>query len=152
MNKPMANQSRYVCGFMFSEDRRRVLLIRKQNPEWQRGLLNGIGGKIEGNKTLLAAMRREFKEETGLQTYMRDSWTQTVSLFGAAFIVHFFFRTGPIDDARSITDEKVEIVAVDAVPTQKTIPNLRWLVSMQLDNLEWPLYIHDLHSQESEHV
>lgn len=94
-------------------------------------------------------MCREFQEETDINT-IPSRWTQTVTLFGAAFCVYFFYRTGPIDDARSTTEEKLEIVAVDAVPTQRPIPNLRWLVPMQLDNLEWPLYIHDLADGEAE--
>ena len=146
-----ANPTRYVAGFMFSEDRRRVLLIRKNKPEWQRGLLNGIGGKIEKAEQPLAAMRRECREETTLVA-RADLWTQTVFLFGAKFCVYFFHSVGPIDQAQSVTDEKVEIVAVDAIATRKVIPNLRWLVPLQLDKIEWPLYMHDLHSQESEHA
>ena len=34
----------YVAGFMYSKDRKKVVLIEKINPEWQRGLLNGVGG------------------------------------------------------------------------------------------------------------
>jgi hypothetical protein len=37
----------YVCGFMFANDFTEVALIRKNKPEWQRGKLNGIGGKVE---------------------------------------------------------------------------------------------------------
>jgi 8-oxo-dGTP diphosphatase len=38
---------RYVLGFMFSSDHSEVALIRKRKPEWQRGKLNGIGGKCD---------------------------------------------------------------------------------------------------------
>lgn len=41
----------YVCGFMCSYDLTRFLLIRKTHPEWQKGKLNGIGGKIEKKAT-----------------------------------------------------------------------------------------------------
>ena len=146
-----ANQTRYVAGFMFSEDYRRVLLIRKKKPVWQHGLLNGVGGKIEKDEEPLAAMRRECREETTLVA-RADLWHQTVVLFGEKFCVYFFHSVGPIDAAQSVTDEKVEIVAVDAIGTQRTIPNLRWLVPLQLDKIEWPLYMHDLHSQEAAHV
>src|SRR5258708_364006 len=37
----------YVCGFMMSYDLMQFLLIRKTHPDWQKGKLNGIGGKIE---------------------------------------------------------------------------------------------------------
>ncbi len=36
-----------VAGFLFDESRERVVLIKKQKPEWQSGRLNGVGGKIE---------------------------------------------------------------------------------------------------------
>lgn len=57
---------RYVVGFAFSSGMSNVLLIRKKSPRWQKGLLNGIGGKIEKGESPLDAMRRECKEETGL--------------------------------------------------------------------------------------
>jgi len=36
-----------VAGFLLSEDRGQVALVEKIKPEWQRGLLNGMGGEIE---------------------------------------------------------------------------------------------------------
>ncbi|MCL6417664.1 NUDIX domain-containing protein [Aestuariirhabdus sp. Z084] len=56
----------YVTGFLFSQDSRQVVLINKINPEWQRGLFNGVGGKIEAGEESAAAMVREFAEETGV--------------------------------------------------------------------------------------
>ncbi len=55
----------YVAGFYFSECGERVALIRKLKPEWQRGWLNGIGGKVEPGESPLSAMVREFEEEAG---------------------------------------------------------------------------------------
>ena len=52
----------YVLGFMFSPDMERILLMRKNRPEFQAGKFNGIGGKIEGTETPLQAMIREFEE------------------------------------------------------------------------------------------
>jgi hypothetical protein len=63
----------YTCAFAFAAEPARsdnVLLIRKAKPDWQRGLLNGIGGKVEVRngfiETINEATIREFKEETGL--------------------------------------------------------------------------------------
>jgi 8-oxo-dGTP pyrophosphatase MutT (NUDIX family) len=60
---------RYVVGFIFNEAFDRILLVFKNRPAWQSGLLNGVGGKIEArDKTPLAAMEREFAEETFART------------------------------------------------------------------------------------
>ena len=39
-----AHVTGYACGFLFSDDRRHVVLIRKRRPAWQAGKLNGVGG------------------------------------------------------------------------------------------------------------
>ena len=62
---------RYVVGFLFRNNGTEVALVRKLKPEWQRGRLNGIGGKIEPNEDSRAAMMREFAEETGANV---DDW------------------------------------------------------------------------------
>lgn len=64
----------YVCGFAFDTSRK-VFLILKNRPEWQKGKLNGIGGKIEPGETALRAMAREFKEEAGLDIHI-SRWKQ----------------------------------------------------------------------------
>ncbi|WP_164969449.1 hypothetical protein [Halarcobacter ebronensis] len=51
----------YVTGFLFTKDFKHVVLIKKLNPEWQRGLFNGVGGKVEENEKPCDAMSREFK-------------------------------------------------------------------------------------------
>lgn len=77
----------YACGFLFSEDRSRVLLIRKRRPAWQAGKLNGVGGKIEPGETPLQAMRREFREEAGVDI---ADWQQVLRLSGPDWVGHFF--------------------------------------------------------------
>lgn len=56
----------YTCAFAFSRDGNHVLLIEKDKPEWQKGLLNGIGGKVEQGESIVDATLREFQEETGM--------------------------------------------------------------------------------------
>ena len=126
----------YACGFLFSADRSRVLLIRKNRPAWQAGKLNGIGGKIERGETPADAMRREFREEAALDI---ATWQEVLTLSGAddagsgvAWRGHFFRAFGDIDSARGLTDEKIEIHAVAALP-RDTIPNLHWMIPLMLD-------------------
>ncbi|MEA2707624.1 MAG: 8-oxo-dGTP diphosphatase [Phycisphaerales bacterium] len=126
----------YVCGFLFSPDRTRVLLIRKRRPAWQAGKLNGVGGKIEPGESPLQAMRREFREEAQLDL---ADWQEILTLSGpddagsgVAWRGHFFRAFGDIDAARSMTDEQLERHAVRALPLD-TIPNLHWIIPLMLD-------------------
>jgi 8-oxo-dGTP diphosphatase len=129
----------YVCGFLFSPDRTRVLLIRKNRPEWQRDRLNGVGGKVEAGETLPQAMRREFREEAGMDVPEAD-WRHVVTLSGrddggsgADWEGHFFRAFGDVERAVAMTDEKLEIHLVQALP-RDTIPNLHWMIPLMLDD------------------
>lgn len=120
----------FACGFLFSPDRARVLLIRKRRPAWQIGKLNGIGGKIEPGETPTQAMRREFREEAALDI---ADWVQGARLTGSDWQAHFFRAFGDVDAARAATDEQLEIHAVRPLPPD-TIPNLRWIIPLLLDD------------------
>lgn len=57
----------FSCTFAFTESGSHVLLIRKARPDWQKGYLNGIGGKFEpSDRSMIDCTIREFREETGL--------------------------------------------------------------------------------------
>ncbi|HLL90976.1 MAG TPA: NUDIX domain-containing protein [Tepidisphaeraceae bacterium] len=119
----------YVCGFLFSDDRATVLLIRKRRPAWQAGKLNGVGGKIEPGETPADAMRREFHEEAGVD---RAAWHHRLTLTGPDWVGHFFRAFGDLSAARSVTDEQLEQHPVRALPAH-TIPNLQWIIPLLLD-------------------
>lgn len=120
----------YVCGFLFSPDRSRVLLIRKLRPPWQAGKLNGVGGKVEPGETAYQAMCREFREEAGLDV---ADWQRGVVLTGGDWRGHFFRTFGDVDAARARTDEPLERHGVAALPPD-VIPNLTWIIPLLLDD------------------
>lgn len=62
---------RYVLGFCFLPDWTCVL-IEKTKPDWQNGLVNGLGGSIESGETIHEAMVREFREECGVDTHQKQ--------------------------------------------------------------------------------
>ena len=62
----------YTLGFCFNEKKDKVVLIKKRRPDWQKGLLNGIGGKINPNENDHEAQVREFFEETAIDIDSND--------------------------------------------------------------------------------
>lgn len=58
-----------TLGYVLSPDRSRVLLIhRNARPDDQHlGKYNGLGGKIEPDEDVVAGMRREIREEAGIE-------------------------------------------------------------------------------------
>ena len=58
-----------TLGFVMSPDGRRVLLVhRNRRPEDAHlGKYNGLGGKLERDEDVVACMRREIREESGLE-------------------------------------------------------------------------------------
>jgi 8-oxo-dGTP pyrophosphatase MutT (NUDIX family) len=119
----------YVVGFLFSPGRKIVLLLQKNRPEWQLGMWNGPGGKLEPGETPAAAMQREFFEETGLDI---GAWEQYAELSGLGFQI-FFFRafSGMIWVGKSMTDELVDRFSIDDLP-ERLMTNATWLIPMAL--------------------
>lgn len=120
----------YVVGFLFDEDYEEVVLIRKNRPDWQAGLLNGVGGKIEEGEDPEEAMRREFEEEAGKDHKKWDLFSH-LSVKGTDIDLWFFSGVG-IENVETQTDEEIEIREVDNIRYLETIPNLDWLVPMAM--------------------
>lgn len=57
---------KYTLDFIFDKNWEKVLLVHKQRPEWQKGKINGVGGKYEEGENSVACIRRETNEKTGL--------------------------------------------------------------------------------------
>lgn len=130
----------YVCGFMFDtldHPFGRVLLINKLRPDYQKGKLNGIGGRVEPGESHAQAMIREFHQETGL---MVTDWIYFCQMrYINKATVHFFYAQGDIEAARVQTDEKLQIMGVNAMLNVWCIvSDLRWLIPMALRMNEEP--------------
>jgi 8-oxo-dGTP diphosphatase len=56
-------------GYILSPDRSRVLLIHRnaRHDDQHLGKYNGLGGKIERDEDVVAGMRREIREEAGIE-------------------------------------------------------------------------------------
>jgi len=124
---------KYVTGFLFSQDSSHVVLIKKINPAWQRGLFNGVGGKVEANESSIDSMVREFSEETGVTTRPED-WTCFANVFRAnCYDVDMYFAHSDLAfSAKTIEAEEIHTLKVNELP-QNIIPNLQWLIPLALD-------------------
>lgn len=134
----MDKYTKYVLGFLFSKDCQTVVLIRKNKPEWQKGLYNGVGGKIEEDEEPIAAMQREFLEETGIDI---DTWISFAVMKGEEFECHCYVAFSEnAGYVRAMTSEQVKAVSVQVMLTEgkgQMIPNLSWLIPMALDAQEF---------------
>lgn len=130
-------RQKYVLGFMFSKDYKQVALIEKNKPEWQSGLLNGIGGKVENGESSIGAMVREFEEEAFLKTVEND-WRKFLALDGEDWIVDCFLSTGDLSTLKSMTSEEIYIKDVGKInPFQLgVVENLIWIIPLAIDCLQ----------------
>lgn len=130
-------KKRYVLGFAFSPDKQSVLLITKNRPDWQAGLFNGLGGKVEEtDSTIHYAMEREFLEEAGI-LIPAQQWHLFNISGNAHFELNVFWATSPyLEEHISMTDELVSLENIEHLyKTQFAgcVSNLSWLISMALD-------------------
>ena len=57
-----------TLGYVLSPDRQQVLLLHRTRPgDHHGGKYNGLGGKLEAGESVTAGMRRELREESGLE-------------------------------------------------------------------------------------
>jgi 8-oxo-dGTP diphosphatase len=116
---------RAVVGFLF-DNRGNVLLIEKNSPAWQKGRLNGIGGKIESGETPLQAMTREFYEEAGARV---TSWRQFCTMTGDSYELFYFTSRKETKINPSIDYGKLDWYPVNRLP-ENILPNLLFLIPM----------------------
>lgn len=125
---------KYVVGLAFNEIGTELLLIEKKRPQWQEGLLNGVGGKVETtDASFKDAMIREFEEEACITiTDWREVATNLEQHYELVFFTTF---TNEIYNAKSMTDEQLQIVDVDLIPQNyyPLAPNIDWLTYVCLD-------------------
>jgi len=126
--------TKYVLGFLFTDDLEKVWLIRKLRPQWQFEKLNGIGGHVEPNETPDQAMVREFKEETGV---VITDWRWFMTMKNDEWEVECYYQTirnnkTPI----SMTDESVHLIPVYMINEVPVITNLRRIIPNIIDIME----------------
>lgn len=105
----------YVVGIV--TDGSKILLLRKNNPDWQKGLYNGVGGKVDLDETPLEAIIRECQKEVGLKI---SNWNQieTIPLQSGVDLTYFFavIEEEELKKAQGLEDERVEFFDIDNLP------------------------------------
>jgi 8-oxo-dGTP diphosphatase len=131
----------YVLGFAFDERKEHLLLIKKTKPAWQKGFLNGIGGKIEEGETPHDSMIREFKEECDIDTIWRE-WKYFATMRSKSddgfniWCFKTFMSFDKLNNFKTTTEEVVDMYTVDGIRSQNypLLSNIRWLVEAALDD------------------
>ena len=120
----------YTVSFIFDPTLERVLLIHKNRPAWQRGKLNGVGGKLEAGETPVMCITREVREETGL-VIAPSAWIAVGAMTSEEWHVSVFTSIyhGTAGDARSVTNEQIEWITTARLP-HTVVPNLAWLIPL----------------------
>lgn len=126
----------YTVGFIFNTDLSKVVLVLKSHPDWQKGKLNGPGGKIEEGEDSCGCVVREILEETGLET-KKDGWRYFAKINSEDWFVDFYsyVHTGSKEDVTSQTDEVVGWFDARPLPKQ-VVDNLNWLIPMGIDKIK----------------
>lgn len=124
---------KYTIGALFTPDFKRVLLIKKVKPAWQKDKLNFPGGSIEENESCFQCVAREFAEETGLDIPV-PNWKHIGCIINAdtedgyevdlLTSIYYPELNGHI---KQLTQEKVQWVEVEHLP-YNVISNLHWLI------------------------
>jgi len=131
----------YTVGFLFTKDKREVMLVHKNRPGWQKGLYNGIGGHIDDGETPLECMIREFKEEADLD--IKDWQEFCILTDNKEWRVHFF-RSFDSDDKFNLYNSNTDEMIVPCLFRKdeydgillpdNVVPNLKWMIPMALSD------------------
>ena len=119
-----------VVGFAFNKKASSILLVRKDRPEWQKGCLNGIGGKMEKSESAITAINRECKEETGLVL----QWTVGGIMKGRGENGHpfecwiFYAYSDDVYGFKQMESEPLGMYNASLIHYEKRITNLDYLI------------------------
>jgi len=131
---------RAVIGFLF-DGKGNVLMIEKNHPAWQKGRLNGIGGKIERGETPMQAMIREFREEAGAAV---TSWREFAVVTGDGYKLNLFTARENIEIHPTPDEGPINWYPVDNLPPN-ILPNMRFLIPMA--NYKFPITAKIIHRE-----
>lgn len=120
-----------ICVVGIITDGQRVILLKKNNPDWQKGLYNGVCGEVELYSTPLDTIIEKAKEDIGLDIL---NWKEidNVGLEGNIELIYFLaiLEEDELNKAQTLTDEKVEFFKIDNLPN-----NILKVLKEQIDKI-----------------
>jgi 8-oxo-dGTP diphosphatase len=104
-----------TLGYVLSPDRQRVLMIHRnaRADDQHLGKYNGLGGKMEAGEDIVTCMRREIREEAGIECltmHLRGTlnWpgfgTRGEDWFGFIFIIDSFIGNAYTRNAEGVLE------------------------------------------------
>lgn len=106
----------YVLGFAISLKENKIVLVKKNSPEWQKGLLNGIGGKVlDDQENFRQAMVREFFEATDIKTNV-DDWNYFDCLDSESeeyYVKCYYIILNSFNDVKQKSEDKIIFINLD---------------------------------------
>lgn len=142
-NQKTDTNKEYVLGYICEVDQDddltgRFLLIRKDRTseglEWQKGKLNGVGGKVLPDEHPLESMIRECKEETGLDI---QNWWNVGRMIGTGWKVSIYCTTHHnLEEAKSSSEGPLVIADDQTIRRDMMVPNVPMHLIASLDYIE----------------
>lgn len=131
VDKTQNNITTYSLAFVLDTTLESVVLIRKIRPNWQHGLLNGVGGHVEEGETPLECVCREFYEEANV-IVDKYSWIPFCTLhFPEAEVYMYTVAHDDIHDAAmTMTDEPIGRYRIENLKNEETIDNIIPLIEL----------------------
>lgn len=125
---------RVVVGLI--SDGKKILLMKKNSPDWQKGLYNGIGGKVELNATPLETIIKNCEKELGVTIL---NWRELDSEILPNRVEIFYFLTilaeNEINSLESQTNERGELFFIDNLP-KNILQDLKFQIEREFLNTE----------------
>lgn len=126
--KPDRTERAELTVLCLVEDGDRVLLQNRRKSDWQGYALPG--GHIEPGESVVAAVIRETREETGLTVLPRLCGIKQFPIEGGRYLVFLFKAVSFSGELRSSEEGEVRFVRREEIPGLPTVDDLAELLSV----------------------